>query len=220
MKAFLRIFILSSILYFSIFNITFAQESIKKSTDSVLSKEEVKNFLKSGMWSIQFGIGSNFTLTNFDDAVLAIKFQFSRKSALRLDFNLDYFRNQENEFDYTLRQEENYAGNLSYLYYINPKADFNIYISLGVNYSYSYYYYSNDGGDYNEVSSWLIGPKAGAGAEYFVFRSMSLFAEYNYILGVGKEKYTHGFYNISESRESDITSLLKKDVKFGLSVYF
>ncbi len=84
---------------------------------SLVTKELVKNSLNSRQWAIQFGTGSDFTLTNFDDAILAVKYHFSSKSALRLDLNMNYCNRQNKEYDYTKSQEQAYVGNLSFFYY-------------------------------------------------------------------------------------------------------
>ncbi len=66
-----------------------------------------------------------------------------------------------------------------------------------------------------------MGPKLGAGAEYFIFKSMSLFAEYNYIFGFGSEEYSENYNgNVNFYNNDDITFFRKDNVKFGLSYYF
>ena len=52
------------------------------------------------MWAIQFGISSNFTLTNFDGMALSVKRQFSKNLALRFGVTGKYNKttNDINEF--------------------------------------------------------------------------------------------------------------------------
>ncbi len=72
----MKSFLLNSFLILSIsFNTvySFAQTTGDKSSDSVMVKDEVKNSLNSGKWALLFGIGSDFTLTNFYDATIAVK---------------------------------------------------------------------------------------------------------------------------------------------------
>lgn len=220
MKSFLINSFLVLTIFFNAVNSN-AQSTGNRSSDSVRAKEEVKNSLRSGQWALLFGIGSNFTLTNFSGSMIAGKYHFSSKSALRLDFNLDYLNRQEKDQDYTEFQDRNYGGNLTFLYYLNPKAQFNIYLGIGINFSYSYYFQNYETEDtYYENTTWLTGPKIGAGAEFFVFNSMSLFAEYNYIIGFGEVKRDELNNGIFHSHTFDITSFRSDYVKFGLSVYF
>jgi hypothetical protein len=201
-----------------LFNVSycFSQSAGTKTADST----EVSNSLRSGKWALTFGIGTDFSLTNFDDALIALKYQFSSKSALRLDFNFDYVNLQNSEEDYSENQSRQYGTNLSFLYYLNPKESFNVYLGLGANFSYSYNYNKYSVG-YSEITTWTAGPKITAGAEYFVFKSFSLFAEYNYIFGFGKREYNDVSSVFTDySNSSDITSFQKNNVKFGLSVYF
>ncbi|MBK8554016.1 MAG: hypothetical protein IPL53_24405 [Ignavibacteria bacterium] len=220
----MKSFLLNSILILTIFSSAVnsnAQTTGNKSSDSVLAKEEVKNSLRQGQWALMFGIGSNFTLTNFEDAMIAGKYQFSSKSALRLDFNLDYYNEQDADEDFTDFQDRTYGGNLSFLYCINPKGRFNIYFTLGINYQYHYSFNGSSGTSaYSESTYWITGPKAGAGAEFFIFQSMSVFAEYNYLLGFGKQKFTQSDGFSIDSRNFNISRFRSDYAKFGLSVYF
>lgn len=184
-----------------------SQEYINSTSDS--SKiDEPTNSLKSGMWAIQFGIGSDFTLTNLDDATLSLKSHLTPNSAIRLSFTGIYLNSKDD-----LRNNVNYQLqilriNPSLLYFINTKAKLNIYFSSGLQYSY-YYYYNSDpdipGGEFRGY-----GITFGLGAEYFPLKKVSLFAQYNYNLSLNKLYFD----------EVEEINLSNNVVNFGISVYF
>jgi opacity protein-like surface antigen len=216
-----------------VINFSYSQESVKKSSDSVKCKEEVSNSLKAKEWAIMFAIGTNFSLTNFDDAAIALKYHISPHSALRLNFDVSYFNeNESNQTTYSetgnsINQIQTFGGNLAFLYYINTKEKFNIYFDLGINYSYekrsySSSFISNKGSRYynDKSTGWFLGPKIGAGAEYFIFKSMSAFAEYNYFFGFGNQSNNTTDGIVSYSSTTEKTLFGKDYLKFGISIYF
>lgn len=211
MKTFLlKSFLIISV-SISISNLSFSQDSVKKSSDSAKTKDETSNSLKAKEWAIMFAIGADFKLTNFNDATIAVKYQISQKSALRIDFDVNYYNSSKHIYN----ESGSLSGNFSYLYYLNPNEKFNVYFNLGIKLRINDGYPQNIDSTWN---SWLLGPRIGAGAEYFVFRKMSLFAEYNYFFGFGEMKV---YQKIRfGSKKYILTSFSKDNVKFGLSVYF
>lgn len=198
--------------------------SIEKKNDKNQkdSSNKVENSLKSGMWGIQFAIGSNFTLYNFDGMTLSIKNQLSSHSSLRLGFNGSY-SNTENDTNSSLYDENaSFTVNLIYMYYLNPNEEFNIYGYIGGLYSYHFSSYQSDRSQ-NNSESWDIGPVLGIGTEYFVFKKLSLFAEYNYNFKFGKREYSYAafFPPYEQIKDNSNRVSLESDyLKFGLSVYF
>ena len=74
MKTFLlKSFLIISV-SISISNLSFSQDSVKKSSDSAKTKDETSNSLKAKEWAIMFAIGADFKLTNFNDATIAVKY--------------------------------------------------------------------------------------------------------------------------------------------------
>ncbi|MDQ3022182.1 MAG: hypothetical protein M3R36_16665 [Bacteroidota bacterium] len=216
MKTLVRLFILIFIIFINP-NHSFTQESVNKTSDS----NEVKNSLKKGMWAIQFGIGSDFTLTNFEGAVLSLKYQLASKTALRLSFNGNYFKRENDTNDYNYSQSNSLGVNMIFMYYLNPKSRFNIFAYAGGAYYYSYEAGQNPS-EYQDLSRWTVGPVLGAGAEFFVFKQLSLFAEYSYSFRFGKEEYfSHEYFMGNQQRITDnIIYMSNNTVKFGLPVYF
>ncbi len=189
------------------------------SQDSSAKKKSDINSLKKGFWSIQFAINSNFTLGNFDDATLSLKRHLSSHSALRIGFNGNYSL-EKNDTNDVIRSGNSYFGvNLIYMYYINPSDNFNIYGFAGGKYSYSGFLSQNIYG-YDKADRWEAGALTGIGTEYFIFRKLSLFAEYSYIFNFGKVKNISANYTDKYENSRSITTLKSENVKFGLAVYF
>ncbi|MBS1552281.1 MAG: hypothetical protein JST15_09475 [Bacteroidetes bacterium] len=192
------------------------------SQDSSAKRKTDINSLKKGFYSIQFAINSNFTLGNFDDATLSIKRHLSSHSALRLSFSGNYVLQENDNNDFLKESEAYYSVNLIYIYYLNPLDIFNVYGFTGCNYSFgnSLREYTNG---YSKSKYLSYGPLVGIGTEYFIFRKLSLFAEYSYSFNFGKTTTTSDNYSDpfekSESSSSTI-NFHSENVKFGLAVYF
>jgi len=185
------------------------------------AKKEVSNSLKKGMWAIQFAIGSNFNITNFDGMTFSLKSQLSPNSALRLGFRGSYEKT-ENDTNTAINVINNSFGvNLVYMYYLNPKKEFNIYGYAGGTYTYRGYSRHTEFSDDNNYQ-WETGILLGAGAEFFVFEQMSLFAEYSYKFLFGKNESKSVSSNDPDDYMSSYNTIsLNPDyVNFGLSVYF
>jgi len=210
----------SYILTFLIFTVCLliSQESnSRKHSDSTN-----KNSLKSGMFAIQFAIGSDFTLTNFEGAVFSAKYHFSPKAAVRASFYGSYSELTSESIEYDFNGSYSIGGNLIFMYYINPKDVFNIYGYAGGQYLLAESTYENNS-VYNNVTEWTIGPVLGAGAEYFIFKQFSAFAEYSFSFKFGQLISTNILYyppNTNIEIIYDKTRFESNYVKFGVSVYF
>lgn len=183
----------------------------------------VENSLHSGSWALQFAIGSNFTLHNFDGLSISLKRHFSSKFGLRLGLSGSY-SNEESEEDTSINtaNSKSFIVNLIALYYLNPKKPFNMYLYSGGLYSYSYGFYRSYE-NFSDNVSWNIGLLIGAGAEYFIFKEFSIFAEYSYKFTFGKmeRRYDYYFDPYPETVEKrNITDFSSDPAKFGISVYF
>lgn len=222
MKAYIFKLILVALFSLIFLRTLYSQDVDSKKITASSDENEEHNFLKKGKWALQFAIDENFTLINFDGATLSIKRHFSKRTALRFSFNGSYFK-YENDTNNSMYSKQVAAGfNLIFIYYLNPNEEFNIYGYAGGQYSYRY---NSSAGlyDFSNRTSSSAGPVLGAGAEYFVFRRLSLFAEYSYAFNFGKDKSLDqttipSFEQIESTY--DIVSLNANAVKFGLSVYF
>ena len=183
-----------------------------------------KNSLENDKWTLQFGISDNLTLSNFNGATLSVKRQFSDKSALRLGFKGKYNEVRYDKSNYYKYQYFLFTADLIYMYYINPFDIIKIYGYAGAGFSREHIYdngYSYDG--FKNTSEYSFGPSLGAGVEYFVFNSMSVFAEYNFDFRFGKKDfYENGIISSANPiyKTLNINEFTYDNVKFGLSVYF
>ena len=145
----------------------------------------------------------------------------SPNSALRLGFRGSYEKT-ENDTNTAINVINNSFGvNLVYMYYLNPKKEFNIYGYAGGTYTYRGYSRHTEFSDDNNYQ-WETGILLGAGAEFFVFEQMSLFAEYSYKFLFGKNESKSVSSNDPDDYMSSYNTIsLNPDyVNFGLSVYF
>ena len=183
----------------------------------------VENSLHPGSWAIQFAIGSNFTLYNFDGLSISLKRHFSSNFGLRLGISGSYY-NDDTDIDtsFYTANSKSFNVNLIALYYLNPKKPFNIYLYSGGLYSYSYEF-NRVYEQFSDIKNWNTGLLIGAGAEYFIFKEFSIFAEYNYKFTFGKleRRYDYYFDPYPETVEKrTITDFSSDPAKFGISVYF
>lgn len=201
---------------------SFSQPSLQNLNDRIEpenKEEESKNSLKKGRWAIQFGIGSNFSLENFEGAAISLKRQFSKHFGLRLSV-LGNFQNITEDTGNVESQNKSLGTNLCAIYYLNPKDKFNVYGYLGFRYNYSYLYHYTDENYYYETKTWETGPLLGAGAEYFIYKKFSVFAEYSYKFAFGKRYESYSNNNLVDNREFNTVNISSDQLKFGLSVYF
>ncbi len=188
-----------------------------------------KNSLEKGAWAVQFGIGKNFTLTNFAGASFTIKRHFSKNFGLRLGFGTNLSDESGSYFDTNAVIAQNeinhtfFNFNLLILYYINPSKEFNIYFSAGPTLGYGFERSSTTSG-VNFVNQTYklnsFGGEAGLGAEYFISRSFSVFGEYSVSLNNEKNYIYSNGPGFDVSLKQSATRFYFNNVRFGLSVYF
>jgi len=182
-----------SLLYFS-------RQAVGQAKDSVA--------LQQGSWALQFGIGSNFTLTSFQGATFGAKYQLSDENAIRGGITLNGNTNSGSS-SYSGTVGDSSAGTvpgntssksvnvsfvLQYIWYMNPKGNVHLYAGVGplVSYNHNDNSYnsaglsiSNDKGYWvtaqydTKNTQWGIGGAAVFGVEWFAFNWLSLHADYN-----------------------------------------
>lgn len=200
--------------------------SQSKSPDS----SAAKNSLHKGAWAVQFGIDKDFTLTNFSGASFTIKRHFSKNIALRfgVSLRLSDYDSRLNIADTLISgingYENDFGFNLLMQYYLNPGKEFKVYFLAGPIFSYGYG--KSSSASYNSYTTNFTrkyisaGGEIGFGAEYFVFRTFSLFAEYSAYVAYSQVEDYVSYELISSKLESSSTSFNFDNVRFGLSVYF
>ncbi|MEO8446943.1 MAG: hypothetical protein ABI528_05575 [bacterium] len=186
-------------------------------------KHREKNSLKKGMWSVQFAISENFTLSSFDGAAISVKRHFSKHIALRLEFDGSYYKDEDDQSRF-YNEGKSVGFNLILMYYLHTREKFSAYGYLGGNYNYnSLLSMENLNGTESLRRTVSGGSVIGAGAEYFIFRKFSLFAEYSYRFNFGNEKIIQQSYFPPYTRIEQgfkFTRFERNALKFGASVYF
>jgi hypothetical protein len=182
------------------FLLYFSRQGLGQTKDSVS--------LKQGSWALQFGIGSNFTLTSFQGTTLGAKYQLSDENAIRGGITLNGNTNSGST-SYSGSVADSDAGTVSgstssksanisfvlqYIWYMNPKGNVHLYAGVGPLVSCNYYdnaYNSSSLNITNNVGYWTtaqyedkstqwgVGGAAVFGVEWFAFSWLSLHADYN-----------------------------------------
>jgi hypothetical protein len=175
------------------------------------------NSLKPGIWALQFGISSNFTLSSFQGTTISAKYQTSTTNAWRAGITLygntssDTRQQAPIQLDSFSRSSstnganssENIVLRVQYLWYINSDGITHFYTGLGPRFGYNHlrsteqniygYGFSSSYIWTNETSTetsntWSLGASAVAGVEYFPSKMFSLHAEYNSYLIFEQQK--------------------------------
>jgi hypothetical protein len=194
------------ILFFviALINLSFVSKAQSQKPDST--------DLKCGIWALQFGISSNFTLTSFQGSTIGAKYQLSESRAIRGGITLNGNTSTSptsNSGSINDSSAGTMSGNSSiksanisfviqYLWYMNPKAPVHLYAGFGPAVSYYYYHSSSENpylningnnqgfwvlDNYNSVrTQWAAGGAASIGVEWFACRWLSLRADYNELI--------------------------------------
>ncbi len=195
-------------------------------TDSEAAKEA----LKKGSWSLQFGVGQNFTLAKFEGATLSVKRHCSPNSALRagvttnLSHNVEKNLRNASEFDVN---ESDVNVSLEYLHYFTPGRRVTAFAGSGPSFGFSRQTQVAlqrsvpTSSNRNESTQWSLGANLLFGAEWFVTHGIALFAEYDISFGYTSKvlKASSSSYGMTGHTESHDYSLTSRGVRMGLSVY-
>lgn len=195
-----------------------------------------KNSLQKKSWSLQFSVGSNFSVQSFDGLMFSLKYHLSDKFALRFGVggwgNLSNGNDEENHVSFpNTYNNQNVIAVCSFLLYPSPKALISIFLGIGPRFSYSHYYEnyvhysSNSYPETDESTTWQAGLQGSFGAEWFPVKIISLFAEYTAYATYGKthedyERYDEFGYPISQKHDSEDWKFNGNTARLGLSVYF
>jgi len=191
-----------------------------------------------GKYALQFQISENFTLTNFQGAMLSGKYQLGKRSALRLGISLSFddaswdresiLSDTMNYFETNKSTSIGITISSQYLSYLIAREDVGFYLGTGPTFGFGV---SNSEGEYKVADStvekgsgsgdfYTIGLDLIAGVEWSFHKDMTLSAEY----GI-KFYYTHRTENFDtttrkEERTSESFRLTANYINFGISVYF
>lgn len=201
------------------------------------------NSLTKGSWAVQFQVGSNFTLSSFENVIISLKTHFSPKLALRFGVGVNAYYN-DRLFDF-IENYNTYTGSniplnnndlritllAKMLYYFNPKSTINIFAGLGPIGTYSNsrseYFQIEGRKTYRTYYSWDAGLNGVLGCEYFPLHFLSIFAEYSVSATYGEstEKvYSENYYTkeVRDYYKYETKNLIftGNTVRMGLSLYF
>jgi hypothetical protein len=181
-----------------------------------------------GKFALQFQISENFTLTDFQGAILSGKYHLSNRSAVRLGLSMKFSDSDAEasfiEFDSLLNNKTissslfGFGINAQYLYYLQVWDVIGFYSGIGPFINYEFREITSE--DYSKGEDLSIGLDAIAGVEWSFIKFMSFSAEYGFQF--------YYFYRTSNSKSNNSTSeatvkswIFSADqVKFGISVYF
>jgi hypothetical protein len=199
-----------------------------------------------GKYALQFQISENFTLSNFQGAILSGKYQLGKRSAVRLGISLHFddsnFNEQVTYID-TLNANNDSKGNSEgngvgftvnsqYIAYLVSTNDVGFYFGSGPTFSFrnsdaESEMYRNSSGKYTTSYSedfFSIGLDAIAGVEWSFYKNMSLSAEYGikfyYYHETDNYTTSYEFETRTEESTAEGIQLTANYVNFGISVYF
>jgi opacity protein-like surface antigen len=199
------------------------------------------NSLRDGAWAVQFGIGDNFRLTNFQGSSFAIKRHVAERNAVRViaDVGFGTSNTDSDEASGTSRREVDNdfaSGDLNVLFqrYINPDDDVAIYWGAGpiVGFEWSDDVIRNvqilsgeAATSEREDRDFSIGLAGVLGAEFFVIERISLHAEYTVSSRYIDSRTTRTTTDQDgQKREETLDGSSWRgdngNVRFGLSAYF
>ena len=196
---------------------------------------EGQPWLTDSSRAIQFGIGSSFRLTSFDNQSLAVKYHLTPQTAIRVRVSA---RGTTNRTDSETRvtigdslvsstgssnsqtQDLTFSLSSDYLMFLDLPEDLFLFVGAGPMAEYSYRAYGTD--DWSRALA--FGLDGAIGSEWFASHRISVHAEYQaaVLYRIYKSKSTYEGSSQTETRDSrTITWELRSGtVIFGLSVYF
>ena len=206
------------------------------------SSEVNGDILKKKPFALQFAIGNNLTLRNFNNLQLSFKKHFAQNFNIRFGIGVyitkDDRDGEENEFFHYDRTENDFYNYittvLDLIYYVNPNDMVKAYGGIGPYFSYYESSEKTKRTNQNPSLSTLyyryerfisLGANALVGVEWFAAKNFSLFAEYNFtflyswIREISQYYDPNGYFDDTQS-EGNRTEFRGNELKFGLSVYF
>lgn len=200
------------------------------------------NSLQKGSWSVQFEIGSDFTLQSFGDVLVSLKYHLSPKIALRfgVGYNATLYDREHEYYKYyyeinskgvTASNSNNIFITGNFIYYLKHDSKVNIFCGIGPRASYddiyNEYWYYDGYKDIMDNESWAVGLNAVFGCEWFPVSYLSFLAEYSAYGTYGKSIRKNWLYEISTQYRIEYNNSYSKGYEFrgnmarlGLSVYF
>lgn len=206
------------------------------------SNEVNGDILKKKPFALQFAIGNNLTLRNFNNLQFSFKKHFSPSFNIRFGVGAyttkEDLEGTEREFERYNTSENSFTNDftavLDLIYYVNPNDLMKVYGGIGPYFVYDESSYNSERESSNVFSSTSyyryrryvsIGANALVGVEWFPANRISIFSEYNFTFLYSwirniRYYYNPGGYNENTQNEGNETTFRGNELKFGLSVYF
>jgi hypothetical protein len=205
--------------------------SVASASALATDSEAAKEALRKGSWSLQFGVGQNFTLTQFQGATISVKRHYSPNSALRAGVTTNFSHNVQKDLRTKSELDVNQFGmdiSLEYLYYFTPGRRVTAFVGSGPRFGLVRRtqevpkdYVASHLADHLAYKEWSLGANLLFGAEWFVTHGIALFAEYDMSFGYTSKvnKTSDPLHGLTGQTESYDYSLTSRGVRMGLSVY-
>jgi len=204
------------------------------------SADSLKNTsFEFGKSSLQFGLGSYFTIGSYKGTIFSGKYHFSNKVALRTGISLTAYNDdqninseyRDNDSLFSSINSERNDVQLSFeslvLYYLNPQAEIKFYFGLGPYFSYSYDERVSDEGinstPFRKVTldkTIAFGLSTAYGIEWFFKKDMSLIADYGFKVRYFERKRQIEDLFTEKTTKNTGYSFGQNYVKAGISIYF
>lgn len=173
------------------------------------------NSLAAGSWSLQFQLGSNFSLQSLDGMFFA-KYHLSEHNAFRAGISFSGETASQEVPTSTLQTNKNLNLGIAiqYLHYFYTESDLSLYGGVGPRFflNHSVYDYSLSS---DRQTNWSLGIRVSVGVEWFVKRNISLLAEHAASLN-----YVRTVLNIaSGSFVGERFQITPATVRLGVSLY-
>jgi hypothetical protein len=206
--------------------------------------DDFENSLRDGAWALQFGIGNDFRLTNFEGSSIALKRHFSDRSAVRAIVDFDLWGGESDDgANSRVTSESEYDRwdvDLTLLYqrYFAVTGRTAMFFGVGPRWGYESRqdddvttYAATDSTDMlitmrkREQDEWRIGGSVVVGGEWFASKAISLHAEYLAVIlyrsaTFWQADWVDGIVTSVNESDSSSWSVNQGTVRFGLSVYF
>jgi len=230
-----------------VFAFLLSSNSIAQTGDIVT--EEKVNYLEKDKWAIIFEVGTYINTQAFESYSLSSKFHLSSSIAVRVGLGFNYTKNDATENITSGQFSKNYPADtkkISFqssahlIFYPISKTPVVMFVGVGPAYKYnesesgytyvsiSTLYGSSEHINSSKSKTWKAGVNVVLGAEWFVYKQISIMGEYNMSALFGKTNNIDKTTNVStqygttetqDNRDGDVTEYKFNIVRLGVSVY-
>ena len=190
--------------------------------------------IKKGSFALQFKVNENFKITDFNGALISAKYHYSKSAGIQFGFEINSSRDKS---EYNIMAAPDYSTDeriieicmlIQHILYIKKKASSGLYWGIGPFFNLSnikerYIEYTSPDDSFsrdyrNKVIG--IGITNSFGVEIYIWKNLSLLAEYNLSLKYEYEKKHDFIIPPGERIKNHFWTLKSDEIKVGFSVYF